>query len=240
MQGLLADNASDLMGFCFDNVMVNGDRLAVFGPAPDEHTELILQREGLLYVDCGRHYDWTPRIDALDMVLADGAKAVIYASPNYPTGTIFPLRKVEEVVEKYPEVVLIFDSRFGSTFDLNSAGPQTVIIGRTGKIRGPKLFAYGFPIQQMTADIPSSVLMTTDLDVVSEVCTYPSKQSIADEIRNLGFRVEQDAPGFLFIQKLGSSAEETARELKGFGYSPTFQAIHTWRGGVCVTLEEGP
>ena len=74
MQCLIAEDATSLLGFCLDSFVGDGDRVAIFGPAPQDHTSLILNRDGLLYVDCGRHYNWAPRIDALEMVLADGVK----------------------------------------------------------------------------------------------------------------------------------------------------------------------
>ena len=239
MQSLVAQNADHLLGFCLDSITSTGDRVAVFGPAPQEHTALVLERDGLLYVDCGRHYDWSPRIDALNMVLADGVKAVLYASPNYPTGTIFPHTKVEEVVERYPRAVLIFDCRLAVHIDLNSIGEQTIAFGTTGKQDGIEVFAHGKPIHGATKSLPEGIIKTTQLDVVEDGRTYPLKRSVADRLDKEGFRVERDAPGFLFVQKIGKSAEEISEELRGLGLVPSFESIHTWRGGVCVRLEEG-
>ena len=238
MQSLVAHNAEHLLGFCLDSITSTGDRVAVFGPAPDEHTTLILAREGLLYVDCGRHYDWSPRIDALNMVLSDGVKAVIYASPNYPTGTVFPHTKVEEIVEKYAEAGLIFDCRLTPHVDLNSIGPQTIAFGTTGRHGGIEVFACGKPIQGALESLPEGINKMAQLDVLVTPRTYPSKQVIAERLREHGFRVEKDAPSFLFVQKVGKSAEEISEELRELGYAPDFEPIHTWRGGVCVQLEE--
>ena len=74
MQSLISEDENQLLGYCLDVLCPGEARVVVFGPEPEEHTALILERPNLSYVDCGRHYDWSPRLDALSMVVADGAK----------------------------------------------------------------------------------------------------------------------------------------------------------------------
>ncbi len=112
MNEVRGKSGANLIELCVGAWTQPGDRIVIFGPAPPDHRESVLALEGRSYVDCGRNYQWNPRLDTLGMVLGDGARLVLVASPNMPTGTRVDWKQIESCVLQTPGVGLLVDERY--------------------------------------------------------------------------------------------------------------------------------
>ena len=96
----------------------------------------------------------------------------------------------------------------------------------------------GQPLTQVSGDLPEGISWAAQLDVTIGAPESSNLDTIAKSLRAKGFRVEEGLPKTLFVQRVGSSGEQLADELKSLGFVVEFNQAHTWRNGVCLHQEE--
>ena len=96
----------------------------------------------------------------------------------------------------------------------------------------------GPPLNGASGELPGGISRTLQLDVTIAAPGFRDLYPAAESLRAKGFRVEEGLPATLFVQKVGSSGDQLADELKSEGFVVEFKQAHTWRNGVCIRQEE--
>ena len=239
MRGLIAKTGRTLLDGVLKCHLKNAGRIAVFGPCPQDHLDAIVESDrGLQYVDCGRGYDWRPRLDGLRLVLEDGAVAVWIASPNYPTGTCSELNELEKMMEGYPGVQLLVDQRWAYSpyAQFASSDSRTLYLRRfSGLDQGSfQVLLCGSSLQELEWEVDSEVRWL-DMDGSGQTTQEQARKTEwASDFDPSRYRVTHGSGDWLFVQAPGTDGAVLASELRQKGYKVDYEAVHTWRNGVSV------
>ena len=229
-------SGAQLIELCIGAWTQPGDRIVLFGPAPPEHRESVLALEGRSYVDCGRNHQWSPRLDTLKMVLRDGARMVLVASPNMPTGTRVDWKQIEACVLQVPGVRLLVDERHEhEKRDLKALlNPSTFFLR---KALGNEVCLYGSDLPFLDSK-EESLISTKDEETSDSwelsLGTVEFGAELRLELSSQGFEVAAGVTPWAFVRKYGMDVRACAAELGERGYLLHFEENHVWRQGVMV------
>jgi len=239
VNGVVAKTARVLLDSVLKWHLGGAGRVAVFGPGPQDHLEAVLESDDdIQYVDCGRGYDWRPRVDGLKLVLADGARMIWVGSPNYPTGTSCDLARLENALQPYPDALLMVDQRWETSLEpqFRRGGPQTLFLNKVKEEGASEEFMlWGSPLRQSDWLSRNGVKWAVNQTLSVQWVEEDDKKRLLAFFEGSPYRVTPGAGQALFIQSLGEDSTKLAETLESRGFSVAYEPVHTWRNGVCVT-----
>lgn len=96
----LGNGASELIVMAVNALLNSGDQVLV--PAPDYPlwTAAVSLSGGTpVHYVCDEQADWTPDIDDIKKKLNSNTKAIVVINPNNPTGALYPVEVLEQIIE---------------------------------------------------------------------------------------------------------------------------------------------
>lgn len=144
---ILAGNGSDeILAIVLRTYLGPGDVLAYPDPTYSLYP-VLAQASEVKVVTVPWAKDWTLPIDAL---LATGARAIFFANPNAPTGTLVPADRVRELAKKFSGVVLVdeayVDFAERSCLDLVRELPNVMVCRTLSKGYGLAGLRFGYAV----------------------------------------------------------------------------------------------
>ena len=159
------------------------------------------------------------------------------ASPNYPTGTLCELEKLAQVVESFPGVQLLIDQRWATSLPvtLQSNHAKVLYLRRvspatresTFLLCGPSLVEENWPKEK-------GLSWVNEIENNEGIPGVSDMDMLAEEFDVSRYRVTRGSGDWLFVQAPGTDGLELASDLRKEGYRVDYEAVHTWRNGVCV------
>jgi histidinol-phosphate aminotransferase len=157
-------------------------------------------------VNVSRNEDFTLDLPALENVLRGGAKLLYIASPNNPTGNLFPREQLLRILE-YP-VAVVVDEAYAefsgqSAVDLVVKGGNLILARTFSKWAGLAGLRAGYAvIPPELVEIVWKVKVPYNLSVASEqaiLASLEDKQTLLDNVRRI---VEERGRMFQRLEKL--------------------------------------
>ncbi|QAU35044.1 pyridoxal phosphate-dependent aminotransferase [Janthinobacterium sp. 17J80-10] len=96
----LGNGASELIVMAVNALLNSGDQVLV--PAPDYPlwTAAVSLSGGTpVHYVCDEQADWTPDIDDIKKKINSNTKAIVVINPNNPTGALYPVEVLEQIIE---------------------------------------------------------------------------------------------------------------------------------------------
>ncbi|HCY63754.1 MAG TPA: aminotransferase [Oxalobacteraceae bacterium] len=96
----LGNGASELIVMAMNALLNSGDQVLV--PAPDYPlwTAAVSLSGGTpVHYVCDEQADWTPDIDDIKKKINSNTKAIVVINPNNPTGALYPVEVLEQIIE---------------------------------------------------------------------------------------------------------------------------------------------
>lgn len=153
---ILAGNGSDeILAIVLRTYLGPGDVLAYPDPTYSLYP-VLAQASEVKVVTVPWAQDWTLPIDAL---LATGARAIFFANPNAPTGTLVPADRVRELAQRFTGVVLVdeayVDFAEQSCLNLVHELPNVMVCRTLSKGYGLAGLRFGYAVAsaQMVAEM---------------------------------------------------------------------------------------
>ena len=238
-QILLGDDADDLIALVARTMVDPEERVAVFQPCPEGHLDAVLQAGGR-YVDCGRSLDWVPRMDGLELVVGDGAVAVLIAVPNSPVDggdAAEIMTRIEALCGSSTVRCVLVDRRHDRGRVSVSVTPSILQLASIPCADSSLLHALvGSPqCIEALARMRGRVVLE-DRDIAEQWAGDCSH--VVEALARQGFEGVMAAEG-VWIQILGTSSSELAVRLREVGFEVRVSRHHAWREGLLVTALRG-
>jgi alanine-synthesizing transaminase len=96
----LGNGASELIVMCMNALLNSGDEVLV--PAPDYPlwtAAVSLSGGNPVHYVCDEQADWYPDIDDMRRKITPHTKAIVVINPNNPTGAVYPVEVLEQIIE---------------------------------------------------------------------------------------------------------------------------------------------
>ena len=105
------NGVSELINLCMQALLNSGDEILI--PAPDYPlwtATATLSGGKVVHYICDEQSDWYPDIEDIKKKVTDRTKAIVIINPNNPTGALYPVEILEQIVEIAREHELIIFS----------------------------------------------------------------------------------------------------------------------------------
>ena len=105
------NGVSELINLCMQALLNSGDEILI--PAPDYPlwtATATLSGGKVVHYICDEQSDWYPDIEDIKKKVTDRTKAIVIINPNNPTGALYPVEILEQIVEIARENELIIFS----------------------------------------------------------------------------------------------------------------------------------
>ena len=238
-QILLGDDPDELIALVARTMVDPKERVAVFQPCPEGHLDAVLQVGGR-YVDCGRSLDWAPRMDGLELVVGDGAVAVLIALPNSPVdggdaGEI--MARIEALCGSSTVRCVLVDRRHDRGRVSASATASILQLASIPCTDSSFLHALvGSPqCVEALARMRGRVVLE-EQDIAKQ--WNGDFSHVVEALARQGFEGVVAAEG-VWIQILGTSSSELAVRIRQLGFEVRVSQHHAWREGLLVTSMRG-
>jgi len=251
-EGLILEKEADLLVDLVIQAFTGpGERIAVFEPGSESYKSSVLSVEAA-YVDCGRTHDWSPRIDALDMVFSDGAVGVVLGSPNHPVDSTSNMTlKVIQAAGNAPSVLFaLIDASQGllAPQSLLREIPEAIYLMPFWLSSGEGFYA--LLCDRERADIMArlrgsylgglegDLLESENARLLHEEMSVRQK-GLLTQLADSGYRVVPSGRDGAFVTAPGTDQKALSDGLEALGYQTEYIQHHTWRGGIRVLSAGG-
>jgi len=114
----LGNGASELIVMCMNALLNSGDEVLV--PAPDYPlwtAAVSLSGGNPVHYVCDEQADWYPDIEDMRRRITPATKAIVVINPNNPTGALYPVEVLEQIIElaRQHQLIIFADEIYDKT-----------------------------------------------------------------------------------------------------------------------------
>lgn len=191
---------------------------------------------GACYIEVPYENKWEYPFENIKKALDNGAKALVITNPNNPTGDIVPKEQIAEILNSYPQTLVILDETYASyaghsNIDLVKKYDNVVIVRSFSKDYALAGLRLGCLIsQKQNIDNMKKLLSPYNVNAAAIIAACASlddenyldfvkneimrsKVFLCDELQKLGFTAYSSYANFV-LADFGESAQKAANALK--------------------------